>query len=54
MKADFLGVGDFTMNSWEDSPNAAKEGTGHVVKESKFTIRIVQVGGFAAVVEKGM
>lgn len=20
VKADFLGVGDFTMNSWEDSP----------------------------------
>ncbi len=59
VKADFLGSGDFIMKSWEDGPNAAKEGTDHVVKEtkltkdSKFTIRMVQGGGFAAVVGKG-
>ena len=59
VKAEFLGAGGFTMKSWEDGPNAAKEGTDHVVKEtqltkdSKFTIRMAQGGGFAAVVRKG-
>ena len=58
VKADFLGAGDFTMKSWEDGPNAAKEGTDHVVREtqltkdSKFTIRMAQGGGFVAVVRK--
>ncbi|MBN8458921.1 MAG: glycoside hydrolase family 97 catalytic domain-containing protein [Verrucomicrobia bacterium] len=59
VEADFLGAGGFTMKSWEDGPNAAKEGTDHVVKEtqltkdSKFTIRMAQGGGFVAVVRKG-
>lgn len=58
VKAEFLDAGDHVMKSWEDGPNAAKEGTDHVVKEtkltkdSKFTIRMVQGGGFAAVVRK--
>lgn len=58
LKLDFLGSGKYRMKSWEDGPDAAKEGTDNVIKEttvggdSVYTIHMAPGGGFAAVLKK--
>jgi alpha-glucosidase len=58
LKLDFLKDGKYKMKSWEDGPNAAKDGTDNVIKEttlgsdSTYTVRMAPGGGFAAVLKK--
>ncbi len=58
VKTDFLGTGDYLMESWEDGPDAAKKGADHLLrsarvdKDSGITIRMAPGGGFAAVLRK--